>query len=206
MRSNAKATELLDTPLDRLTYVVLDIEATGARPDLGDRMVELAAFMVEPGFRLNRKEYFHSLINPDMEMPERAFSIHGISDRHIENAPDSCSVLYDFFDFAGGAIPVAHRASKDMSYIKNEMREYGVNMDFELYIDTLRLSRKLYPRQKNNLDALTDRFNIKTNTRHARHRATYDAESTAVAFCIMMRKVFEDSCYTLSELLVYLGK
>ncbi len=87
-----------------------------------------------------------------------------------------------FFDFAGDAVPVAHRASKDMSYIKNEMSDYGVKMDFSLYVDTLRLSRKLYPRQKNNLDALTDRFNITTNTKDKRHRATYDAESTAIAF------------------------
>lgn len=206
MRSNCQTSELLDMPLDRLTYVVLDIEATGARPDLGDKMVEIAAFLVEPGFRLNRKDFFHSLINPEIEIPERAIEIHGISDSQIASAPDSCTVLYDFFDFAGSAIPVAHRASKDMSYIKNEMNDYGISMNFSLYIDTLRLSRKLFPRQKNNLDALTDRFNIKTSTRHARHRATYDAESTAVAFCIMMRRVFEERCYTLSELMVYLGK
>lgn len=206
MRSNNQTYELLDTPLDRLTYVVLDIEATGARPDLGDRMVEIAAFLVEPGFRIKRKGHFHSLINPGMVIPDSAIAIHGINNSQIKSAPDSCTVLYDFFDFAGSAIPVAHRASKDMSYIKNEMREYGVSMNLEMYIDTLRLSRKLYPKQKNNLDALTERFNIKTSSRVSRHRATYDAESTAVAFCIMVRKVFEERCYTLSELLTYLGR
>jgi len=206
MRSNEISVQLLDTPLDKLTYVVLDIEATGARPDLGDRMVEIAAFLVEPGFRINRKNYFHSLINPEIDMPEKAFDIHGLSNKELMNAPDSCSVLYDFFDFAGEAVPVAHRASKDMSYIKNEMKRYGVNMELELSIDTLRMARALYPRQKNNLDALTDRFNIKTNTKHERHRATYDAESTSVAFCIMIRKIFEESCYTLSELQQYLSR
>lgn len=206
MRSNVHSAELLDTPLDKLTYVVLDIEATGARPDLGDRMVEIAAFMVEPGFRVNRREFFHSLVNPDMDIPERAVELHGLSNSHVSGAPDSCNVLYDFFEFASGAVPVAHRASKDMSYIKNEMREYGIEMNFGLYIDTLRLSRRLYPRQKNSLDALTDRFSIKTNARTQRHSATYDAESTSIAFCIMMRKVFEESCYTLSELMEYLRK
>jgi len=206
MRSNAQSDKILDTPLDKLSYVVFDIEATGARPDLGDRMVEIAAFIVEPGFRLNRRNYFQSLVNPEIEIPDRAIKIHGLSGAQLKSAPDSCSVLYDFFDFAGSSIPVAHRASKDLSYIKNEMSDYGVKMDFSLFVDTLRLSRKLYPRQKNNLDALTDRFNITTSTNAPRHRATYDAESTAIAFCIMMRKVFEDRCYTLSELQVYLGK
>jgi DNA polymerase III epsilon subunit family exonuclease len=198
--------ELLDTPLDMLTYVVVDIEATGNRPDLGDKMVEIAAFRVEPGFRLNKKNYFHSLINPDMEIPKHAVDIHGLGEQQLRSAPDSCSVLYDFFEYAANAVPVAHRASKDMSYIKNEMLDYGVQMDFELYIDTLKLSRRLYPRQKNNLDAITDRFNIKTSCGHRRHRAAYDAESTAVAFCIMMRRVFQESCYTLSELVEYLRR
>lgn len=161
---------------------------------------------MEPGFRLNRKNYFQSLINPEIDIPDRVVKIHGLSAKQLKSAPDSCSVLYDFFDFAGSAIPVAHRASKDLSYIRNEMSDYGVNIDFSLFVDTLRLSRKLYPRQKNNLDALTDRFNISTSTKAPRHRATYDAESTAIAFCIMMRKVFEERCYTLSELLVYLSR
>lgn len=206
MRQNTPSDKILDTPLNELTFVVFDIEATGARPDLGDRMVEIAAFIVEPGFRLNRKNYFQSLINPEIDIPDRVVKIHGLSAKQLKSAPDSCSVLYDFFDFAGSAIPVAHRASKDLSYIRNEMSDYGVNIDFSLFVDTLRLSRKLYPRQKNNLDALTDRFNISTSTKAPRHRATYDAESTAIAFCIMMRKVFEERCYTLSELLVYLSR
>jgi len=206
MRSNEQSSEILDTPLNRLSYVVFDIEATGPRPDLGDRMVEIAAFIVEPEFRLNRKDFFHSLIKPDIDIPERAVRIHGLSSSQLKSAPDSCSVLYDFFDFAGSAVPVAHRASKDLSYIRNEMADYGVSIDFSLFIDTLKLSRRLYPRQKNNLDVLTDRFNIKTSTKFERHRAAYDAESTAVAFCIMISRVFEESCYTLSELKEYLRR
>jgi DNA polymerase III epsilon subunit len=197
---------LLDTPLDKLSYVVFDIEATGARPDLGDKMVEIAAFKIEKGFRINRKDIFHSLINPGVDIPQRAVEIHGLSNEKVQSAPDSCSVLYDFFEFAGSSILTAHRSSKDISYMKNELREYQVERDFGYVIDTLKLSRKLYPRQKNNLDAITDRFNIKTSSKYERHRAMFDAESLAVAFCIMMRKVFEDKCYTLSELSEFLRK
>ncbi|WP_022850585.1 3'-5' exonuclease [Limisalsivibrio acetivorans] len=205
MRYSKETLELIDAPLNEITYTVFDTESTGTNPEGGDRVIELGAVRIKPGFRIDRKEKFQSLIDPGVDIPERSVGIHGITQQDISGAPDSCSVLYDFFDFARGTVLVAHDAPKDMAFLRREMRDYSIRNPFEISIDTLKLSRMLYPHWKShNLDAINEQFNFKSSTRFSRHRALFDAESTANAFRIMIRKVFEERCYFLGELTEFL--
>lgn len=205
MNLSEDAKILFDTPLNELSFIVLDTETTGTNPEDGDRIIEIAAVKIESGFRINKRETFQSLVNPEISIPKSSTLIHGITDAHVENAPDICSVMYDFLEFSRGAVPVAHRARKDMAFLRSEMKDYGIANPFELFIDTLKLSRRLYPHaDKHNLDAITDRFNIENNSGFQRHRALYDAMNTAVAFKIMIKKIFEERCYILGELVQYL--
>jgi len=195
---------ILDTPIEKASFVVFDIEATGTSPENGDRIVELAAVKILPGLKIDN-EKFQSLVNPDRDIPQRVIDIHGITNEDVANAPDICKVIYDFFDFGRGCIPIAHRASKDFALLRAEMRDYGIESPFEIWLDSLRLSRVFYPdARKHNLDAIIERFNITSHTGYKRHRAYHDALNTALAVRIMLRKAISENTYLVGELVEYL--
>ena len=57
--------------------IVLDTETTGLSPKSGDRIVEIGC--IEIVNQVATGETYHQYINPKRDMPEEAFSIHGLS-------------------------------------------------------------------------------------------------------------------------------
>ncbi len=199
-RLSKYSTEVLDSPLNKLTYVVFDLETTGTSPEEGDKIIEIGAVKIAPGFRIQRSK-FHTLVNPGITIPESSTKIHGITDENVQNAPDVCVAIYDFIDFARGSVIVAHNAKKDLSFLKNEMKDYSIRNPFTFTLDTLKLSRIVNPSaSKHNLDYITDMYNINVTNSYKRHRALYDAEVTAVYFRILMKRIFKETCFTLIDL------
>ncbi|MGA1846450.1 PolC-type DNA polymerase III [Deferribacter abyssi] len=197
--------DLLDSRIDELEYCVFDIETTGVRPFDGDRIVEIGAVKIKPGLKVDYKNKFHLLVNPGMHIPDNSVSIHGITDKDVENAPDECLAFYKFLEYARGCILVAHNAKKDMNFLKCIMKDYSISNPFDFVIDTLTLSRKIniYNRY-HNLDALMEQYNVKLNSPYKRHRALFDAELTSVVFRLMLKKLLAKRMFTLMELLIYL--
>ncbi|MGC8768957.1 3'-5' exonuclease [Calditerrivibrio sp.] len=196
--------ELLDKPLDEVNFVVFDLETTGLNPDNGDQIIEMGAFKIEEGFKLIR-DPFHTMVKPDIFIPNE---IHGITEMELKNAPDICTALYDFIDFSRGSVLVAHKASKDIAFLRAAMREYLIDDSFDfLVIDTIKFSQRLYPDFKyHNLDYLIEKHHVSINSKFKRHRAVYDAEATAKIFLKMIRKIFNERCYLLSELFEFISK
>lgn len=193
--------DLLDMPLNEVNFVVFDLETTGLHPELGDQIIEIGAFRINEGFRFRQTDQFHSLINSEKEISEDSYSIHGITKENLKNSPDICTVIYQFLEFARGTIPVAHKASKDVAFMRAAMSEYSITNPFPFFIDTLKMARIVYPEYKSySLDSLIEKLNIRVDSRFKRHRALYDAEATAKIFIKMCKKIFRDYCYHLSEL------
>ena len=65
--------------------IVVDTETTGLDPSRGDRIVEIAA--VEIVGRVRTGKYFHSYVNPERDMPNEAYKIHGISGEFLKDKP-----------------------------------------------------------------------------------------------------------------------
>lgn len=124
-----KIVELLDKPLDEVSFVVFDLETTGLNPDNGDQIIEMGAFKIEEGFKLVR-DPFHTMVKPDIFIPNE---IHGITEVELKNAPDICTALYDFIDFSRGSVLVAHKASKDIAFLRAAMREYLIDDSFDFW-------------------------------------------------------------------------
>jgi DNA polymerase-3 subunit epsilon len=57
--------------------IVFDTETTGLDPATGDRVVEIGC--VECINHVPTGEVFHVYINPERDMPEAAFKVHGLS-------------------------------------------------------------------------------------------------------------------------------
>jgi len=166
-----------------MRLIMLDTETTGLSPIHGDRMVEIGAIEV-----LNRKvlsgpdHVFHHYINPERDIPAEVVRIHGINNAKVKDKPTFREIAQDFLDFIDGSTLVIHNASFDLGFIMNELRINGFpSIQNIQVIDTLAFARKKHPHQKNNLDALCDRYNIERGHREL-HGALLDSELLAEVY------------------------
>ena len=160
--------------------IVFDTETTGLNPLGGDRIVEIGC--VELFNRLPTGETFHVYLNPERDMPEAAFRVHGLSAEFLSDKPLFTDIAQDFIDFIGDAALVAHNASFDMGFINAELvRVSRPTIDSERVIDTLQIARRKHPFGPNSLDALCQRYNI-DNSKRTKHGALLDSEILAEVY------------------------
>jgi len=160
--------------------IVFDMETTGLNPLGGDRIVEIGC--VELFNRLPTGETFHVYLNPERDMPEAAFRVHGLSVEFLSDKPLFTDIAQDFIDFIGDAALVAHNASFDMGFINAELvRVNRPIIDSERVIDTLQIARRKNPFGPNSLDALCQRYNI-DNSKRTKHGALLDSEILAEVY------------------------
>ncbi len=152
----------------------LDTETTGLDPSKGDRLVEIGA--VEIVNQIATGAVFHVLINPEREVPEEAFRVHGHSTASLADKPVFAAVVDEFLAFIGEDRLVIHNAEFDLRFLNAELATLGrPPIPADRVTDTLLLARRKHPGAPNNLDALCDRYRIDRSKR-ARHGALLDAE------------------------------
>jgi DNA polymerase-3 subunit epsilon len=160
--------------------IVLDTETTGFDPDLGDRIVEIGG--VELFNHLPTGRTFHQYINPERDMPQSAFEVHGLSSEFLADKPVFAAVGRAFLDFVGEARLVIHNASFDMKFLNWELRAMGLReLPWEQAVDTLAIARRRFPGSPASLDALCRRFGI-DNSRREKHGALLDSEILAEVY------------------------
>lgn len=160
--------------------IVLDTETTGLDPAGGDRIVEIAAVEVINGSVTNNK--FHVYVNPERDMPDSAFKVHGISYDFLIDKPIFSTVVSAFLEFIGTDPIVAHNADFDIKFINAELARVGLPpVDNSRVIDTLALARRKHPGASNSLDALCARYGI-DRSRRVKHGALIDSEILAEVY------------------------
>jgi DNA polymerase III subunit epsilon len=160
--------------------IVFDTETTGLDPYQGDRLVEIGCVELINGFPSGNT--FHRYLNPQRDMPEGAFKVHGLSADFLSDKPLFADVCEDFIAFIGDAPLIAHNAMFDLGFINAELercKKPAVLRD--RLIDTLMLARRKFPGGQNNLDALCARFSIDTSKR-TKHGALLDSELLAEVY------------------------
>ncbi|MCI8967534.1 MAG: PolC-type DNA polymerase III [Lachnospiraceae bacterium] len=179
-------------------YVVFDIETTGFSP-VTNRIIEIGAVKVENGQITDR---FSAFVNPQVPIPFEIEKLTGISDSMVIDADTIEVILPRFLEFVGDAALVAHNASFDVGFIKENAKRQ--NIPFELtYVDTVGIARTLLTGQaKYTLDAVAKTLKISLENHH---RAVDDAECTAEIFLKFIEMLKKDDIYTL-EALNELGK
>jgi len=167
-----------------MRQVVFDLETTGFRFDDGHRIVEIGGVEMVRGAVTGRS--FHTYVNPERDMPEGAFKVHGLSEDFLKNYPVFADerVAKSFVDFVGDAELVAHNGiSFDLPFINAEMEKAGFAPFSNSIVDTLHLARRKYPGSPASLDALCSRFGIDTKERERDgHGALLDSRLLAEVY------------------------
>ena len=160
--------------------IVLDTETTGLDPSKGDRLVEIGAVEIVDKIATGRT--FHVLINPERDVPEEAFRVHGHSTQSLKDKPVFAAVVEDLLAFIGDDPLVIHNAEFDHKFLCAELKAVKrALIGRERLIDTLALARRKHSAGPYNLDALCGKYGI-DNSRRTKHGALLDAEILAEVY------------------------
>lgn len=169
-----------------MRQIVLDTETTGLEPSQGHRIIEIGCVEI-----INRRltdNTYHQYIQPDREIDDGAYEVHGISNEFLEDKPRFKDVVEDFMAFVNGAELVIHNAPFDVGFLDHELARldpvWGAVADHCTIVDSLVMARQKHPGQKNNLDALCKRYEV-NNAKRELHGALLDAELLAEVYLRM---------------------
>ena len=157
-----------------MNEIFLDTETTGLSVNDKHRIVEIAC--IETNDLIPTKRIFHKAINPQRDVPDEAFKIHGFSTVFLKNKETFEEVADEFLEFIKDKKIIIHNASFDLGFLnyqlklirKNEIKKVNV-------VDSLEVARGKFPGTSNSLDALCRRFNIDLS-RRTKHNALLDCE------------------------------
>ncbi len=160
--------------------IVLDTETTGLDPRKGDRVVEIGCIELVNHVQSGRE--FHAYLDPERDMPEAAFNVHGLSAEFLSGKPKFADVADDFLTFIDGAKLVIHNAEFDLKFLNAELKAAGrPPIDMTRAVDTLLIARQKFPGAQASLDALCRRFEIDLSVRD-KHGALLDSQLLAEVY------------------------
>ena len=163
-----------------MNEIFLDTETTGLSFRDGHRIVEIAC--IETKDLIATGNIFHRLINPERNIPEEAFKIHGFSEKLLSTKEKFDKISDDFLNFIDGKKIIIHNAPFDLSFLNGELNVLNKKtIDPKQVLDSLEIARNKFPGISNSLDALCKRFNIDISKR-TKHNALLD--------CQLLREVY----------------
>ena len=102
-----------------MNEIFLDTETTGLSFKDGHKLVEIAC--IETKDLIPTGEVFHKLVNPQRDVPEEAFKIHGFSKEFLSNKETFDKIADELLSFIKGKKIIIHNASFDLSFLNGEL-------------------------------------------------------------------------------------
>lgn len=160
--------------------IVLDTETTGLEVERGHRLVEICCLELDR--RLPTGKFFHTLINPERDVPPEAVNIHGLTEEKLKTAPVFALIADPLLEFIGDSRLVIHNAEFDLKFLNSELARLDrPRLLPERSTDTLALARRRFPGSACSLNDLCRRFNFDLSGR-SKHGARIDAELLAQVY------------------------
>lgn len=186
-------------PLRGVTFVVVDLETTGATSS-SDAITEIGAVKVRGGEVLGE---FATLINPQTSISPFISRLTGITNAMVAQAPSIAATLPSFLEFAHGAVLVAHNAPFDLGFLRAASERHGLEWPRFRTVDTVALARKVVPRGEvpnHKLATLAQLFRAATPPTH---RALDDARATVDVLHGLLARLGSFGVETLAELIAF---
>jgi DNA polymerase III epsilon subunit family exonuclease len=190
----------LGRPLLETTFVVIDLETTGAGPHIGAAITEIGAVKVKAGKTLGE---FETFVNPGHPIPDYIQELTGINDSMVNQAPSISTVLPALFEFLGShqdTVLVAQNAPFDLSFLKHYSKVHDYPWPAFAVLDTAIIARKVLTRDEVpncKLGTLAAFFGTQTTPNH---RALDDARATVDVLHGLIERLGSFDIYALEEL------
>ena len=183
------------TPLIALDAVVLDLETTGLDARIA-RVVQIGAVHIREG-RIEKDRALDQIVDPGIQIPTTAISIHGITDEMAGRALPFKGRLDQLETFLGDAVVVGHTIDYDLTILEREYALADRIWRPPHALDVRLLARIAAPTLvDHSLDRLCEWLNVSNQRRHS---AIGDAVATAEVFLALIPILRERNIRTLAE-------
>jgi len=118
----------------RRSIAFLDLETTGINI-VTDRIVEISVLKISPN---GTEEWFTTRVNPEMPVPPKSTSIHGIKDSDVADSPKFRDIAKKLASFLEGCDLAGYNANKfDIPVLAEEFLRVNIDFDFRRrrYVD-----------------------------------------------------------------------
>lgn len=183
--------------LSELSFVVVDVETTGGRPDTGDRITEIAAVTVRNG---EITDVYETLVNPERAIPPFITRLTNISWEMVREKAPFRDVCADVLRAIDGHVFVAHNAAFDWRFVSAEVSRATGRELTGRRLCTVRLARRLLPQLRSrSLDYVARHYGVEI-PEGMRHRAAGDALATAHCLLRLLADARGHGCERWSDL------
>ena len=195
-RARQASLDDLGQPLSEVTFVVLDLETTGASAN-DCAITEVGAVKLRGGECLGA---FETLVNPGVPIPPFITVLTGITEAMVLPAPRIDEVLPALLEFIGDAVIVGHNIRFDISFLDAALVARDRPRLANRHVDTLAIARRLVRDEVPNLrlSTLARHFRVPTEPIH---RAFADAQATAEVLHALLERAASFGVLGLDDLL-----
>lgn len=180
----------VDVPLNKATFVVFDLETTGLSTRY-DKITEFGGIRFENGQIVKTLQMF---INPERPIPPAIVKKTKITDEMVRDKPTIEQSIDKILEFMDGAILVSHNITFDYGFIAETLRKMGREPFVKPAIDTLSLSRYLFPDASGHrLGNLSRNLGMDIYDDDDAHRADYDAKVLNEVWLAMLHRLTKDN-------------
>ena len=166
-----------------MQFISFDLETTGFIAGV-DKIVEIGAVRFING---QIDSVFSTLINPEMDIPEGASRVNGITNSMVAGKLTIDRVLPSFAEFCGADVLVAHNANFDFQFLTSEIVRLECAAPTGDILDTCNIARKILPGLPNyKLGTLVQHLEIESSNFH---RAEEDATYCGQLFLKLIQKM-----------------
>jgi DNA polymerase-3 subunit epsilon len=166
-----------------MRFISFDLETTGFIPGV-DKIVEVGAVRFING---EIESVFSTLVDPQMEIPQAASRVNGITNEMVQGKPTIEKLLEAFSEFCGDDVMVAHNANFDFQFLVSDIVRLEAPAPRGVVLDTCNIARKVIPGLPNyKLGTLVQHLNIPASNFH---RAEEDASYCGHLFNFMIKKM-----------------
>ncbi|MED4352629.1 ATP-dependent DNA helicase DinG [Schinkia azotoformans] len=178
-------------------FFVIDVETTGNKIGT-DKIIQIGAILIENGEII---EQFASFVNPNMKLSSFIKQFTGIEDEMLSKAPTFDLIAPMLSEMLEDSYFVAHNVPFDIAFLKAEFRKCGAKWRNCPTLDTVELSRLLFPTLNSyKLNQLATELSIEHDQPH---RADSDAEATAQLLVNLLIKLKSLPLVTLKKMQSY---
>lgn len=177
-----------NTKIDDNTYIVFDLETTGLTPEFDD-IIEFGAIKYKDNEIIEKIDFF---IKPKKSLSAFTTQLTSIRNSDVENAVSQEQGMVKILEWIGNYPLIAHNAIDfDFNFLIKKCEQFNLPMIHNPVIDTLPISRALFPDYKSHtLGKMCAKLGITYNTIDA-HRADYDAEVLFYLWIELVKKMKE---------------
>jgi DNA polymerase III subunit epsilon len=183
--------------LSSLSFAVVDVETTGGRAYVGDRITEIAIVTVRDGAV---QGVYETLVNPERSIPPFITRLTNISWEMVRDKAPFREVCPDIVRALDGHVFVAHNAGFDWRFVSAEVARASGRELTGRRLCTVRLARRLLPQlRRRSLDWVAGHYGVEIPPGQ-RHRAAGDAIATAHCLIRLLDDARSHGCERWSEL------